>query len=294
MPVPQLTMPKYVGLKGDSDISERWLHEQLIAHPELLGLGQLEVRDSERRQSSGGRLDLLLEDGDIEPKRRYEVEIQLGEVDASHIIRTIEYWDVERRRYPQYEHVAVIVAEDITSRFLNVISLFNGSIPLMAIQLRGVEVNGAFTLITTKVVDVVFLGTEGDDPGEGVDRSYWESKSAPATMRLTDELLEIVCEVYGANHHVELKYNKHYIGMTFGGRINNVITFRPRKSYVVTGFKVPKSDALTTSLEETELAVLPYDVRYNHYRIQVRQRDLKEHRNDLLDLVKRVHKENLI
>jgi hypothetical protein len=28
-----------------------------------------------------------------------------------------------------YEHTAVIVAEDVTSRFLNVISLFNGFIP---------------------------------------------------------------------------------------------------------------------------------------------------------------------
>ena len=27
----------------------------------------------------------------------------------SHIIRTIEYWDIERRRYPAYEHVAVLV-----------------------------------------------------------------------------------------------------------------------------------------------------------------------------------------
>ena len=67
-------------------------------------------------------------------------------MDESHIIRTIEYWDIERRRYPQYDHIAVIVAEDVTSRFLNVISLFNGSIPLMAIQIKGIEVNGAFTL----------------------------------------------------------------------------------------------------------------------------------------------------
>lgn len=43
------------------------------------------------------------------------------------MIRTIEYWDIERKRYPQYEHCAVIIAEDITSRFLNVIQLFNGS-----------------------------------------------------------------------------------------------------------------------------------------------------------------------
>ncbi len=60
------------------------------------------------------------------------MEIQLGKTDESHIIRTIEYWDIERKRYPQYDHVAVIVAEDITSRFLSVIGLFNGAIPLVA------------------------------------------------------------------------------------------------------------------------------------------------------------------
>ncbi len=36
-----------------------------------------------------------------------------------------------------YDHTAVIVAEDITSRFLNVISLFNGTIPIIAIQNAG-------------------------------------------------------------------------------------------------------------------------------------------------------------
>ena len=59
----------------------------------------------------------MLQDADgIE---RYEVEIQLGATDESHIIRTIEYWDIERKRYPQYNHTAIIIAEDITSRFLN-------------------------------------------------------------------------------------------------------------------------------------------------------------------------------
>ena len=80
--------------------------------------------------------------------------------------------DIERRRYPQYEHTAVIVAEDITSRFLNVISLFNGFIPLIAIQLKGVEVDGAFTLIATKVLDVMPLGTDREEEGEEFDRQY--------------------------------------------------------------------------------------------------------------------------
>jgi hypothetical protein len=48
-------------------------------------------------QPHAGRLDLLLEDEDQE--RRYEVEIQLGPTDEAHIIRTIEYWDIEWKRY---------------------------------------------------------------------------------------------------------------------------------------------------------------------------------------------------
>ena len=95
--------------------------------------------------------------------RRYEVELQLGATDESHIIRTIEYWDIERKRYPQYDHCAVIVAEDITSRFLNVISLFNGSVPLIAIQMQAYKIGEHMTLIFTTVVDELTRGLVGDD-----------------------------------------------------------------------------------------------------------------------------------
>ena len=66
--------------------------------------------------------------------KRYEVVNRLlsPRTRAPYIIRTIEYSDIERKRYPQAEHAAVIVAEDITGRFLNVIQLFNGAIPLIA------------------------------------------------------------------------------------------------------------------------------------------------------------------
>lgn len=115
-----------VSLKSHPVYSEKWLQQQIVEDTTLLGLGELEVKDVERRQPRAGRLDLLL--SDPETLTRYEVEIQLGATDEAHIIRTIEYWDIEKSRYPRYEHVAVIVAEDITSRFLNVISLFNKTI----------------------------------------------------------------------------------------------------------------------------------------------------------------------
>ena len=111
-----------VSLKGHATITEKWVQELIAEDPQILGLGDLVLRDKERQQPRAGRLDLLFQDSDS--GKRYEVELQLGSTDESHIIRTIEYWDLERKRYPQYDHCAVIIAEQMTGRFLNVVSLF--------------------------------------------------------------------------------------------------------------------------------------------------------------------------
>ena len=273
-----MVVPKFISLKNHQTLNEKWLQERLIENPSLLGLGDLDVRDSERRQPSGGRLDLLLQDA--ETSTRYEVEIQLGALDESHIIRTIEYWDIERRRFPQYEHTAVIVAEDVTSRFLNVISLLNRAIPLIAIQLKGVEVNGAFTLIATRVLDLTTLGTEKEDEGEAVDRTYWERKASKDSLRTMDRLVELIGTVQpGLNP----TYNKHQISLALVGR--NFVILRPRKATVLTEFKIPQDDETTARLDETGMDIVPYDTRYGYYRIRVRQNDIDEHRDALLGLI---------
>ena len=124
--------PELISMKNHPEFNERWVQERIAEDPSILQLGDIILKDKERRQPRGGRLDLLFQDA--EQPQRYEVEIQLGSSDETHIIRTIEYWDVERRRFPQYDHCGVIVAEDITSRFLNVISLFNGFVPIIAFK----------------------------------------------------------------------------------------------------------------------------------------------------------------
>ena len=121
-----------ISLKDHPEIKEDLIQSFIFSNPNVLGLGDLTPLTREKIQPAGGRLDILLGDDD---GARYEVEIQLGATDPSHIIRTIEYWDTERKRYPNYDHCAVIVAEEITSRFMNVISLFNGHISLIAIQI---------------------------------------------------------------------------------------------------------------------------------------------------------------
>ena len=93
--------PEKIWLADHPELREKWVQERIAEDPSLLGLGDLILKDKERIQPRAGRLDLLLQDA--ESSRRYEVEIQLGSTDEGHIIRTIEYWDIERKRYPQPE-----------------------------------------------------------------------------------------------------------------------------------------------------------------------------------------------
>src|SRR5258708_11537446 len=144
---------KPVSLKTHDTYNEKWLQAQISEDPGLLGLGDLIVKDIERRQPRAGRLDLML--SVPEAHIVYEVDTQLGATDESHIIRTIEDWDIEKSRYPHYEHVAVIVAEDITSRFLNVINLFNKAIPLIAIHLRALDLDGVLPITPPTVLHLV-------------------------------------------------------------------------------------------------------------------------------------------
>jgi RecB family endonuclease NucS len=87
-----------LSLKAHAELDEKWVQDLIAKDPSMLGLGEdLALRQKERIQPHAGRLDLLLQDSE---GRRYEVELQLGSTDETHIIRTIEYWDIERKRYP--------------------------------------------------------------------------------------------------------------------------------------------------------------------------------------------------
>jgi hypothetical protein len=273
-------------LKSDPQFTEKWLQERIGDDPSVLGLGELDVKEVERSQPRAGRLDMLLYDP--ESNTRYEVELQLGTTDESHIIRTIEYWDNERKKFPQYEHVAVIVAEEITARFFNVISLLAGQVPIVAIQVNAVELGDAVTLVFTKVLDLLTLGIEEtDDPDEPRDRLFWEKKAAPVTISLTDSLMALVREVEPA---ASFKYNKNYIGIERHGVVSNFITFRPGRSHVRVGLKLPRDEEVIERLEDAGIPVLTYQARWGDFRIQLTKEAFETNRDLLLDLIRRAHR----
>jgi hypothetical protein len=207
-------------------LDEKWLQDRIKEDPAILGLGDLEVLARERRQPSGGKIDFLMyaeEEGTY-----YEVEVMLGALDESHIIRTIEYWDIERQRRPQSEHRAVIVAEQITSRFFNVIRLLNRSVPIIAVQLNAFTVGDAsIVLHAVTVLDVAEEAPEDYVTGEteATDRKYWEGKRDPQSLAVMDK---IVAALKAAGVEERLSYNKHHVALGTTG--NNFCWFHPRKT----------------------------------------------------------------
>ncbi len=279
----------HLSLKTHSMLDEKWVQDRIAEDPTILGLGDVILKDRERNQPRAGRLDLLLQEA--EGNRRYEVEIQLGKTDEAHIIRTIEYWDIERKRYPQYDHTAVIVAEEITSRFLNVIALFNGTIPLIAIQMRAVQLGNSVSLVFTTVLDQVQLGLvdEDEEVHEATDRAYWEVRGSKATVAMADELLEVLKQLDPA---LELKFNKFYIGLARQGQADNFVIFRPQKNSIRVEPRLKKRGEIEQKIETAGLDVLDYDNRWNRYRIRLGKGDVKKHAELLQELFSAAHAES--
>lgn len=266
---------KPYSLRNSKVHDEKWLQELLSANETILGLGNIEHIDSERFQNNGGRLDLMFQSGS--GAVRYCVELQLGSTDANHIIRTIEYWDNERSRNPHIEHVAVIVAEDITTRFLNVISLFNKSIPLVAIQLNAFELNGQIGINCVKVLDIAQnIGWDEDNTSSKIitDRGFWEKKATPNSVEFADKFLEVIKKTIN-DENIELKYNKHYIGLAHHGVADNFMSFKPRKNYMIAQFKIGFSEELQTRLEEV-FDVLGYVDSWGLWQIRFTEEALKK------------------
>ncbi|WP_182007308.1 hypothetical protein [Priestia aryabhattai] len=278
-----------ISLKNNPVINEKWVQSIIAKDPSVLGLGDILLKDIERKQPRAGRLDLLFQD---ENNRRYCVELQLGKTDESHIIRTIEYWDLEKKRYPQYEHIAVIIAEDITSRFLNVISLFNSHIPIIAIQMNAIKFEDQIGLQFVTVLDETALQNYSEEEEQelqiSVDRKYWEDKATKDIVTLTDKLLAIIHN--NIDENIKLKYNKFYIGLERNGLINNFITFKPRKMNIIIQPKLERNSDYDTMIENTGLDFLDYDPRGRRYRIKLTKEDIETHREVLVQLFKGAEK----
>jgi hypothetical protein len=124
--------------------------------------------------------------------------------------------------------------------FLNVLSLFNGSIPFIAIKMSAFQIRDVTTLTFTTVLDELERAfDEEDDGSEPVDRGYWESKASPKTLTEVDKILTLVRSFAPG---IELRYKKHYIGFGKEGQAYLFAVNRPRRSVVSLEIRLPRSD----------------------------------------------------
>lgn len=259
----------------ETGFDEYWLQDQIFDNPSCLGLGELEAIQRERRQAAGGRLDILLKNP--EDDAMYEVEVMLGETDETHIIRTIEYWDNEKRRWPQRQHYAVLVAENINRRYFNVIHLLSNAIPIIAIQASLVDSGGMRSLFFTTVLNTYEELDDGTAVEEqSYDREFW-NKKAKWVGEAADALLPIA-----ATHFDDpsLRYLKHYISIS-SGSYNRMWLHKRTSPKALLNVKVAPSlrDDAAALLDSASIG---YTMKPESFRITIDKKTI-EARSEVLD-----------
>lgn len=237
--------------------NEYWLQDIIYDNPKVLGLGNLIAVNKEKKQSSGGRLDILLKDP--EQNSMYEVEVMLGETDPSHIIRSIEYWDIEKRKYPQRQHFCVLVAESFDRRYFNVIQLMSLNIPMIAIQADLLEVNGEKILNFTKIIDIYLEPEENEEDLKVVNEATWTNDS-PWVNTNANELTEIFKE---ENSKISIGFTQSYVSIIIDSKNAYWLQKRmkPTSTLCFTVKDEEKAETIIKLLESKE-----FSFTYNRYK----------------------------
>ncbi|HUN55561.1 MAG TPA: hypothetical protein VMU29_10440 [Smithella sp.] len=248
---------------------EYWLQDLIYNDPSILGLGALQPVNKEKKQSSGGRLDILLKDP--QDNTMYEIELMLGETDPSHIIRSIEYWDNEKRKYPQRQHFAVLIAESFDRRYFNIVQIMSLNIPMIAIQADLLEVNSDHILNFNKILDVYI---EPEDEEETiVNESSWADKSK-WTLDSAKEFVDLL-----ASPDIKLNYTQSYISIIINGRNAYCLDKRTKPTSIM-WFNVKddeKADSIKILLNNASI-VFSYN-RYKDFAINIDVDLLKQHKS---------------
>lgn len=273
-------------LLADVGLDERWLQERIDEDPSILGLGDVSVVQREKKQSSGGRIDFLLSDPDN--SIMYEVEVMLGQLDESHIIRTIEYWDNERRRWPTREHRAVVIAEEITNRFFNVIALFNRAIPVIAIQLNALQIDDKVLLNFTKVLDIYEEPEEEGSDAPPADRPYWDKRCNKDSLSIVDRCIGVLAT---AGKGPRITYNRHHIAM--GGARQNFAWFHPRKaqSHCHVHVKTGEQGLQSAIAKLEEVGISTGSLRKDLIKIIITPPEMKQHESVIGEILGRAAKD---
>ncbi len=229
---------------------EYWLQELIYKNPAQLGLGDLVPLNKEKQQISGGRLDILLKDP-ADNNAMYEVEVMLGETDPSHIIRAIEYWDNEKRKYPQRQHYCVLVAESFDRRYFNVIQILSLNVPMIAIQTDLLKVKDDYVLNFSKVLDI-YVEPEDEEEATPVDEKTWNTKSS-WSLKTAQKFLGILKV---DDQQATINFTQSYISIVVQNRNSYLFDKRtkPNSMFLFNVKDEEKQEAVKKILDEKDVS----------------------------------------
>lgn len=281
MAIQELIEYKAIRIK-DAGFNEAWLQNIIADNPSVLGLGDLRLVAKERIVSSGGRLDILLQDSNEE--KMYEVEVQLGDTDPSHIIRTIEYWDLIRKRYPQRQHYAVIVAEGITKRYFNVLNVLSANVPIIAIKSQIIQIDGKSSLVFTEILDSYEEPEEISlESNKSVDEKYWETNSSKI-LKLSKDIFEAIKPKY---ENISIEYNNWSIVIKSYGYNQIKINKRSNDSVMLELKYGKNKNKIFELLENNQIQ---FDDKYNQVRFTIKI-DLAREKMEMISTLTELNKE---
>jgi hypothetical protein len=247
-------------------MNETAIRDWLAAKPTRLGLGNITIKDVEIQHSTklGGRLDILAYDVALDTY--YEIELMLGEADADHGFRCLDYWARERIKRPNAKHVAVLVAEDLSGRYKTVVETLPNYLPFIGIELRVfclTEAAQAAIVVPIIVAQPDDLAIDlGDEPETKTadsdktlrDREWWEANSPTAYLATVDALARLCAEKIGPS---SIDYTaSSYISLKKGRRCWLPMWKRANAAYVfIPGGPGGSSDSPSDFYQEVKNAL---------------------------------------
>ena len=154
-------------------------------------------------------------------------------MDASHSFRVFDYWALNRERYANKTHIAVLIAESAGGRFRPALEALAEYVPLIVIELRvwrgDIEaIVVPETVVANPSLDVA--GTAGPVGGISRTEQDWRAEATDDAWEFKDTFVEWTREELG---EVRVDYGpKSYIGVRRGRRVWAPLWLRNDGAYV--------------------------------------------------------------
>lgn len=126
------------------------------------------------------------------------------------------------------------------------------------------------------------LVDEDEEIQEVTDRDYWLKRGSKETVKMADNLLEIIKQFVP---DIALKYNKFYIGLAIAGQPNNFALFTPRKKNLNIEIRLPHSEELQQKIDESGIDDMGYLKKWGKYQFRLSKEDIHTHKELLKEMM---------